>query len=197
MCIICEDNFNPDEIIYLDCSECKTVTELPPNLPNLKFLSIYNTSISVVPQYDSLETLYCFNTKVNSLPPLLKLRKLFAQKSCLTFLRDDLYRLEMVNINNTEVDSIPDTFMNLRWLSANHTKLTSISKKMISLEWLSIAHTNIETMPSTMLSLQYLNCNYTAISDINVDGYPMLRKLSCRGCTINPFDFDTGLDVMA
>ncbi|KAG6961387.1 hypothetical protein JG688_00009114, partial [Phytophthora aleatoria] len=74
--------------------------------------------------------------------------------------------------------------------------LTSVPRKLISLEWLNIEKTLVEEMPGSMLSLQYLNCNDTKASTINTDGYVSLRKLACRGCSIDPFSFDNGLDVM-
>ena len=51
MCIICCDSPNQsdlDQIVYLDCSGCKKVKVLPPQLPNLKFLSIYKTKIPMI-----------------------------------------------------------------------------------------------------------------------------------------------------
>ena len=199
MCFLCDNPTNQkefDDLVYLDCSDCENIKVLPDNLPNLKFLSIYNTNIEEVPSYASLESLYCFDTSIVSLPSLPKLRKLMAQHSNLTSIPNDYYRLEVMNINNTFVDTIPDTMISLRWLSAEDTDIQQLSSKLISLEWLSIANCNIETMPNEMLSLQYLNCSGTTISNINTSGYPMLRKLSCKGCSIDPFSFSNGLDVM-
>ena len=195
MCVICDGSFDSNELIYLDCSNCDKVTSLPADLPNLKFLSIYKTNIEFVPPYQSLESLYCFETPIKTLPSLPKLRKLFAQDSELDMIPEDYFRVEVINVNNTPIISIPDTLISLRWLAANETSIESISSKLISMEWLSMENSNVDSMPKEMLSLQYLNCSGTKVCKINTRGYPMLRKLSCRGCAIDPFSFSNGLDV--
>ena len=195
MCEICDGSYDP-AVIYLDCSECKKIRTLPSELPNLKFLSVYNTNIEEIPPYASLEALYCFDSEIKELPRLPKLRKLVAQNTNLERLPEDCFRLEVVDIDNTNVSIIPESMISLRWLSADNTNIESVSKKLISLEWLSVAKTKISKMPKSMLSLQYLNCSGTDVSDIQTKGYPMLRKLACRGCPIDPFSFTNGLDVM-
>ena len=198
MCQICNNSIHEaslNDIIYLDCSNCQNIKTIPEDLPNLKFLSIYNTNILSIPSYPNLEALYCFKTPIQTLPSLPKLRKIFAQDSQLTIIPDDYYRLEVANLNNTSIVSIPDTMISLRWLSVDNTDIDSISEKLISLEWLSIQKTNVGSLPNEMPCLQYLNCSHTEISQVDVRGHPMLEKLVCKGCSVDPFQFANGLDV--
>lgn len=195
MCKLC-DNIDAREIIYLDCANCDAVKTLPADMPNLKILSIYNTSISEIPEYPSLETLYCFNTPLEYLPSLPKLRKLVAHNTNLRALNSDLYRAEIVKVDNTQIDEIPECLINLVSVSADCTNVSSISSKLISLEWLSIQNTKVVEMPEGMMSLQFLNCSGTEVSDIIEENYPMLRKIVCRGCSIDPFQFCGKVDVM-
>lgn len=195
MCAACQSDSNFEDIVYLDCADCKTIKVLPQDLPNLKFLTTYNTNIKDIPVYPNLEALYCFNSPITTLPELPKLRKLIANDTFLTELRGDYYRLEEVNINNTNVSSIPTSLISLTWLSADDTNLETISNKLVSLESLSIANTKIKTIPE-MLSMEYLNCSGTGVSHINETECISLRKLVCKGCPIDPFSFKSGMNVM-
>ncbi len=194
MCQGCELSVNIEDVIFLDCSDCQSIKSLPADLPNLKFLAIYNTNISDVPAYPSLEALYCFSTPIATLPALPKLRKLIAHDTNISELRDDYYRLEYANLNNTNITDIPTSLISLSSLSADNTQLDSISKKLVSLEWLSVANTNIKTIPR-MMSLTYLDCSGTKITRINEKECSSLRKLVCRGCPIDPFAFKSGINV--
>lgn len=200
MCPICKNSFTSaqlEELVCLDCSDCAEVEALPENMPNLRFLAIYDTNIRRIPAYPGLEALYCFRCPVVELPDMPKLRKLVANGTAIDRLSEDYYRLEMANIDDTNVTAIPDSLISLRWLSANNTGLETISRRLISLEWLSIENTRLTEMPEHMPSLQYLNCSGTGVTAVVEDDYPMLRKITCRGCPINPFDFSNRIDVIS
>ena len=76
MCIICNNNYDPNDLTYLDCSDCLVITMLPENLPNLKYLVISNSNITTIPSYPQLSGLYCLNTNIEYLPDLPQLKKL-------------------------------------------------------------------------------------------------------------------------
>jgi len=196
MCQACYLNLEQlRELVYLDCANCKVIKSLPEDLPNLKILSIYRTNIVSIPSYLGLEALYCFHSSLAALPDMPKLRKLVAHGCNIDVLRDDLFRLETADISDTKVSVIPNTLVNLSRLCADNTPITVFPKKLISLEWLSIENTQISEMPNEMPSLIFLNCSDTNITDINEDECPMLRKLICRNCPINPFEFNGAINV--
>ncbi len=189
MCQLCCTEQTPtflEQIIYLDCANCNQIESLPDYLPNLRILSIYNTNITAVPTYDTLEDLYCFGTPISELPHLPRLKKLLAQGSQLRALPADAFDLEMININETNVDTLPTTLISLKWLSAKRTKITEIPSQLISLEWLNIKDSKVGELPAALPSLQYLNCGLTTIKQINISGYKMLLTFYCQGCAINP-----------
>lgn len=196
MCIICNNLIDPESIIFLDCSKCPNVSTLPENLPNVKFLAIYDTNISVIQSYPSLEGLYCMNCPIETLPDLPKLRKLNATGSALKEIPGTLYRLEVLLVNNTKITNIPDTLISAITISANNTQISQISSKLINVESLSISGTQVQSL-EPMMSLQYLDCSNTAITDIPVDMITGLRKVFARGCNItDPFNIiQKGIDM--
>lgn len=196
MCIWCDPTNIDPNTVFLDCSNCKQITTLPESLPSLKFLIMYNTNISIVPKYESLEGLYCMNCPIDTIPVLPKLRKLNANGSNLRVLPNELYRLETIQLNDTNVVSIPDTLISAITLSINNTKVGNISGKLINLESLSVANTLIFSL-GRMMSLQYLDCSGCPITSIQIDLMPNLRKIYARGCTfIDPFSIiESGVDL--
>lgn len=197
MCIVCDNSIIDPSTIYLDCSQCSQVTSLPDNLPALKFLIIYDTNIQTIPPYPLLEGLYMMNCPIVSLPDLPKLTKLNAKGSKLENISDKLYRLQTIMIDNTPIQSLPNTLISAVTISANDcNQLTDISSKLINLESLSIINTSIDTIPSLM-SLQYINIGGTSIKQVPVDKLPCLRKVFARGCNLNdPFSMiELGIDL--
>lgn len=196
MCILCDSSEVDQSTIFLDCSKCSKITTLPESLPNLKFLAIYDTNISEVPVYSSLEGLYCMRCPIKSIPDLPKLRKLNAAGSALETLPDTLYRLENILIDDTKVSTIPETLISVINISANDTNVSEISDTLINVESLSIVNTPVSTM-DPMLSLQYLNCSGTQITSLPIDQMPSLRKVFARGCNFSdPFVLiEKGIDL--
>lgn len=197
MCILCNNLEINIDTILLDCSNCKNITTLPNNLPNLKFLVIYNTNIKIVPEYPSLEGLYIMNCPIESLPDFPKLKKLNAVNSKLTAIPDTYFRLECLLIDNTLIQSIPETLISVKQISANACKsLAEISSKLINLETLSINNTAIELIPSLM-SLNYVDIGSTNISILPLNNLKCLRKVFAKGCNLsNPFDIiERGIDL--
>lgn len=196
MCLVCDaDSAQLEQTVYLDCGHCPHVRALPAELPNLKVLAIDHTGITRVPDYPSLEALYCFHSSVAELGDLPKLRRLVANGSQIAALRDDYFRLETANLADTKLRCIPGGLVNLRWLAADHTRISEIPPRLISLEWLSIRGTDVAQLPAEMPSMVYLNCSDTKISSIDEDECPMLRKLVCQNCGIDPFGFTGAMNV--
>ena len=197
MCILCDNPEIDPNTILLDCSNCKKIASLPSNLPNLKFLVIYGTNISSIPEYLSLEGLYIMNCPIESLPDFPKLKKLNANNSQLISLPETYYRLEYLLIDNTPIQSLPDTLISIKQISANGCKmLTEISSKLINLETLLINNTAIETIPSLM-SLNYIDIGSTNISVLPLNHLKSLRKVFAKNCNLsNPFDIiERGIDL--
>jgi len=178
MCIICDTPMIDQSTIFLDCSNCPNITTLPEHLPNLKFLMIYDTNITMVPSYESLEGLYCMRCSIETLPDLPKLRKLNATGSSLKTLSGTLYRLETLLIDNTNVSNISDKLINIESLSVVNTPMTSLK---------------------ALMSLQYLNCSGTQINSLPINQLPNLRKVYARGCNFSdPFAIiEKGIDLTA
>lgn len=197
MCILCDNPEIDHNTILLDCSNCKKIASLPPNLPNLKFLVIYGTNISILPEYPTLEGLYIMNCPIESLPDFPKLKKLNASNSKLLSIPDTYFRLEYLLIDNTPIQSLPDTLISVKQISANGCRsLTEISTKLINLEILSINNTAIEFIPSLM-SLNYIDIGSTNISVLPLNNLKCLRKVFAKGCNLsNPFDIiERGIDL--
>lgn len=198
MCIICDTPMIDQSTIFLDCSNCPNITTLPEHLPNLKFLMIYDTNITMVPSYESLEGLYCMRCSIETLPDLPKLRKLNATGSSLKTLSGTLYRLETLLIDNTNVSDIPETLISTITVSANNTNVSNISDKLINIESLSVVNTPMTSLKALM-SLQYLNCSGTQINSLPINQLPNLRKVYARGCNFSdPFAIIAkGIDLTA
>lgn len=197
MCILCDNPEIDSNTILLDCSNCKKIVSLPSNLPNLKFLVIYGTNISTVPEYPALEGLYIMNCPIESLPDFPKLKKLNASNSKLLSVPDTYFRLEYLLIDNTPIQLLPETLISIKQISANSCKsLTEISSKLINLETLSINNTAIEIIPSLM-SLNYIDIGSTNISVLPLNNLKCLRKVFAKGCNLsNPFDIiERGIDL--
>jgi Leucine-rich repeat (LRR) protein len=197
MCKLCIGSPIDSNTIFLDCSNCTHVQTLPDNLPNLKFLIIYNTNIQVIPPYPSLEGLYMMSCPIVALPELPKLVKLNATGSKLESIPDTLYRIQSINIDRTAIVSLPTTLISATTISANGcARLDTISSKLINLESLSIMNTGFRSIPK-LISLQYINIGSTSIDQLPLDYLPALRKVFAKGCQlIDPFAIiERGIDL--
>lgn len=189
MCITCDNpNIDTNTLIFLDCSGCPKVLSLPQNMPNLKFLCIYNTKINIIPSCPSLEGLYMMNSQVNSLPELPKLRKLNASGSALNSIGDTCYRLESINIDNTTISSLPDTLISAITISAKNCKnLLNIPNNLLNVETLYINNSLVSEIPS-LVNLEYLDISGTNIKSLPLDYLPNLCDVIANECTLDdPF----------
>lgn len=190
MCVIC-DGVDVSTVVYLDCSGCETVHELPETLSRVRILNVsMTTSLTTIPYYDTLTDLYCSDSAIETIPSFPFLRKLIANGSKLREVPGDLYCLEGMNLNETTIDRIPSSLISLHWLSAKRTMIDTVPGELESLTWLNVKGSSIHKLPASMKSLQYLNCGDSDVSDINLIGYRMLQTLYCRGCPIDPFTIE-------
>ena len=91
--------------------------------------------------------------------------------------------LEYLNIENTNITTIPKTYNKLKQLYGSGSFITKLSKKLYNLENIIINNTNIKKI-KYYKNLNYLNCNNTFIEYINID---YLTYLICNNTLLINF----------
>ena len=195
MCKICDNTFDFENDIILDCSNCDNIKFLPESIPNLEYLCIYNTNIENIPKYDTLKALYAFNSKLKKLPyGLTKLNKLNIDNTLVELIPDNYIRLQTLYANNTKINDIPESLINLQNLEVANTDIESLSNKFINLDSLVINNTKIKNIPDSFQYLRYLNINNTEISQIP-NTLSRLNKLYCKNTQVDPFILNSDINI--
>lgn len=133
---------------YLEFTDLKYLTTLPPLPSNLKKLSIESCPVRNYPQMpDGLRHFYHQYSDITRIPPL---------PSSVT----------IIGISNTKVKEINSLPPNLEHLAANNTPLNKICELPKTLKNLQLSGTNIKTLPFLPDSLIELDLDETPIKEL-------------------------------
>lgn len=181
MCILCSTPVGDIDtsILLLDISGCQNVKEIPDIFPELLFLCCYNTNVVTLPPSSlKLKGLYCYNTPIKYIPNYPNIRVIDADNTNITRLWDGYHHLEKLCIKHTQVDYVPDTFINLEVFECDFSKVSKLSEKHINMRVLSINNTSIDVIPKTYKSVIEIYADYTNIGDLHPD-INKLRHFHC------------------
>lgn len=162
-------------LIDLDCSNNSAIKFLPNTFLNLEILNCNDTSILKIPgTYLFLKKLYWASSleyKYNIPDTLINLEELILYKNDSHkyfkdyFIPDSLTKLKILNCEHQNIDSIPNTLINLIEINcSNNKKLKEISNNLINLKKIICDNTQVIVNNKDLLLLQ---CNGSQINNLN------------------------------
>jgi hypothetical protein len=192
MCIICKGE-DISQLTKLDCSGCKTLTELPPLPAGLQWLLCADTNLTFLPQLpDGLTMLVCHHCKfLTDLPELPDSLNVLGCNNCtaLTKLPDLPVGLEVLSCDRcSALTEIPNLPLGLAQLFCDKTAITAIPPLPIGLRAVSCCCTDLTELPQLPPTLVYLkaeNCRLLFTLPQLPNG---LETLMCKGSVWLPYN---------
>lgn len=158
----------PDNLIHLETLcivECPETIVIPSTLTKLKYLSCGDTDVDIPDELTQLCYINVLSNVTNG--------NYILPETCID--------VTHINISQTSVSIIPDTFINLKILDCSFNfKIMNISNTFTQLTHLDICETNIEHLPDTLVNLTHLKAQYSKILSVPKT-FTKLTHLDIRG----------------
>lgn len=173
--------------------------KIPKKLLNLEYLRCSNINCGEIPELIKLKYLYIFNTNTTKIPEvLINLTHLSVVRTNVSIVPDTLINLIDLDIAYSKVTEIPKTLKKLKYLTCYSTKVKEIPSFQYLTD-LTCYDTNIEIIGENpnlnvivccrtkltslyglynSINLTYLDCSETLVSEI-----PYLENLICLHCS--------------